>query len=249
LDQARLLFTALGRRPDIYLSTLFCAIAAAAPQDTAAGRNAAALLTAMAAERGGDWSHEWALWVTALSMRHTDPAGAAEKLRAALRLGVPIGDLWGVGWGIEVLSWVTAARGDHLHAARLFGAADRNWEVFGLDLGALIPLGRERRRWQQQVRRALSERDYDNAYRAGLALDRAAAIDLALADDAPAQPALTRREMEVAELVRAGLTNRQIASQLRLSPRTVETHLAHIQAKLGVPNRAAIAAWHAQSTG
>ena len=37
----------------------------------------------------------------------------------------------------------------------------------------------------------------------------------------------------------AGDTNRRIASDLHLSPKTVETHVAHIFAKLGVRNRAA----------
>jgi non-specific serine/threonine protein kinase len=92
----------------------------------------------------------------------------------------------------------------------------------------------------------LPTRDYDAAYRAGLALDRAAIAELATTSEAHV-PRLTKREMEVAEGVRAGLTNRLIASRLGMSPRTVETHLAHIQKKLGAPNRAAIAAWQAQT--
>ncbi|MEE6261558.1 ATP-binding protein [Plantactinospora sonchi] len=52
---------------------------------------------------------------------------------------------------------------------------------------------------------------------------------------------LSAREREVAELVAQGLTNHQIAGQLVLSPRTVETHVTRIIAKLGVPSRAAVA--------
>jgi DNA-binding CsgD family transcriptional regulator len=52
---------------------------------------------------------------------------------------------------------------------------------------------------------------------------------------------LTRRELEVARLAGTGLTNRQIATELFLSPRTVEVHLSRILAKLDVPTRAAIA--------
>ena len=51
--------------------------------------------------------------------------------------------------------------------------------------------------------------------------------------------ALTDREREIAGLIRAGHTNRRIAGELHLSPKTVETHVAHIFAKLGVRNRAA----------
>lgn len=44
--------------------------------------------------------------------------------------------------------------------------------------------------------------------------------------------ALTDREREIAELVRAGHTNRRIAAHLHLSTKTVEKHLAHIFDKL-----------------
>ncbi|HKN55849.1 MAG TPA: AAA family ATPase [Amycolatopsis sp.] len=60
---------------------------------------------------------------------------------------------------------------------------------------------------------------------------------------------LTRRELEVARLAGTGLTNRQIASELFVSPRTVEVHLSRILAKLDVPTRAAIAGALAGSGG
>jgi DNA-binding CsgD family transcriptional regulator len=52
---------------------------------------------------------------------------------------------------------------------------------------------------------------------------------------------LTGRELEVARLVTAGKTNREIAAELFLSEKTVETHLSHAFAKLGVSSRAALA--------
>ena len=54
---------------------------------------------------------------------------------------------------------------------------------------------------------------------------------------------LTRREQEVAELVAAGLTNRQIGERLFISWRTVEGHLERIRHKLGARSRSAVAAW------
>ncbi|SFR28414.1 regulatory protein, luxR family [Lentzea waywayandensis] len=57
---------------------------------------------------------------------------------------------------------------------------------------------------------------------------------------------LTRREAEIAGHVAQGLTNKQIAALLHLSERTVETHVQHILAKLGLANRTQIAAWSAQ---
>jgi DNA-binding NarL/FixJ family response regulator len=53
--------------------------------------------------------------------------------------------------------------------------------------------------------------------------------------------ALSNREREVAELVAAGLTNRQIAEQLYLSEKTVETHITRILNKLGITSRIAVA--------
>lgn len=52
---------------------------------------------------------------------------------------------------------------------------------------------------------------------------------------------LTAREREVAKLVGQGLTSRQTAERLQLSTRTVDSHLARIYHKLGIPSRSALA--------
>jgi DNA-binding CsgD family transcriptional regulator len=52
---------------------------------------------------------------------------------------------------------------------------------------------------------------------------------------------LTGRELEVARLVMTGKTNREIAAELFVSEKTVETHLSHAFTKLGVSSRAALA--------
>ena len=49
---------------------------------------------------------------------------------------------------------------------------------------------------------------------------------------------LTEREVDVLRLIALGHTNNEIAAQLYLSVRTVETHRAHIQQKLGLSTRA-----------
>jgi DNA-binding CsgD family transcriptional regulator len=53
-------------------------------------------------------------------------------------------------------------------------------------------------------------------------------------------PGLTPQEHEIASLAASGLTNKQIAARLHLSPRTVSGHLYRIFPKLGVPTRAAL---------
>jgi DNA-binding NarL/FixJ family response regulator len=52
-----------------------------------------------------------------------------------------------------------------------------------------------------------------------------------------ANAGLTRREVEVVRLVAAGRTNREIARELFLSPRTVEMHVARILTKLDCRSR------------
>jgi DNA-binding CsgD family transcriptional regulator len=66
-----------------------------------------------------------------------------------------------------------------------------------------------------------------NLYRLGATAPRMAGVPL------------TAREREVLEWVAAGKTNRDIASILGASPRTIEKHLERIYEKLGVENRTA----------
>ena len=54
-------------------------------------------------------------------------------------------------------------------------------------------------------------------------------------------PALTRRQLEIAELVAEGLSNAAIADRLFISVRTVTSHLDHIYTKLGINNRTELA--------
>ncbi|MFF8262546.1 response regulator [Streptomyces virginiae] len=54
--------------------------------------------------------------------------------------------------------------------------------------------------------------------------------------------ALTKRELEVLQLVADGLSNQQISKRLFLSQATVKSHLVHVYAKLGVESRTAAVA-------
>ncbi|GAA4640289.1 response regulator transcription factor [Actinoallomurus vinaceus] len=58
----------------------------------------------------------------------------------------------------------------------------------------------------------------------------------------PETKPLSRRELEILELVAAGTTNRDAAAKLFISEATVKTHLVNIYAKLGVGDRAAAVA-------
>jgi DNA-binding CsgD family transcriptional regulator len=52
---------------------------------------------------------------------------------------------------------------------------------------------------------------------------------------------MTAAEARVAELVAAGPTNREVAGELFMSPKTVEAHLSRVYRKLGVRSRAELA--------
>jgi DNA-binding NarL/FixJ family response regulator len=56
---------------------------------------------------------------------------------------------------------------------------------------------------------------------------------------APAEEALSSREIDVLGAVARGLSNRAIARSLHISEATVKTHLVHVFAKLGVDDRTA----------
>ncbi|MDI6099945.1 LuxR C-terminal-related transcriptional regulator [Actinoplanes sp. NEAU-A12] len=58
---------------------------------------------------------------------------------------------------------------------------------------------------------------------------------------APAGPALTAQQERIASLVAGGATNREVAQEMHLSPRTVDHHLRNVFARLGVRSRTEMA--------
>jgi LuxR family transcriptional regulator, maltose regulon positive regulatory protein len=86
------------------------------------------------------------------------------------------------------------------------------------------------------------------AMRAESGAEGAAALlrELEAGEAGGAAAALTPREVEVLRLVAQGLSNPSIAGQLVLSEHTVHRHVANILTKLGLPSRAAAAAWGAR---
>jgi DNA-binding NarL/FixJ family response regulator len=58
--------------------------------------------------------------------------------------------------------------------------------------------------------------------------------------EVPGFKLLTRRELEILDLIGRGLRNKEIASQLCITDHTVKVHLSHIYAKLGVDGRLAL---------
>jgi DNA-binding NarL/FixJ family response regulator len=61
--------------------------------------------------------------------------------------------------------------------------------------------------------------------------------------EAAAVPALTKRELQVLDLICAGLSNKEIARQLDIEVATTKSHVHNVLAKLGLPKRGQAAAW------
>ena len=143
------------------------------------------------------------------------------------------------------------ARGEVSAAYHALQAASESWQVLRrfwegtwarLDLAEAA--ARARRRGEAAV---LADEVRTIAAPAGAAVLTAAADRLteSFSQAKPAEPwyPLSEREFEVAQLVAAGLTNRQIAEQLVLAPKTISAHITHILNKLGAARRAEIGAW------
>jgi predicted ATPase/DNA-binding CsgD family transcriptional regulator len=159
-----------------------------------------------------------------------------------------------------VAEWVAAAarlavcRGRLEQAARLYGGAEVLTEVIGVPL--VVPPRNQYRRVVDAIQRALGTDVFAAAWTAGRVLpveqvvaearamtDPSAGIeDRTPVEESTVSALLTPREQEILALLAAGQTDPAIAEALFISVRTVENHVAHIFAKLGVQTRTAAAA-------
>jgi DNA-binding CsgD family transcriptional regulator len=100
----------------------------------------------------------------------------------------------------------------------------------------------ERHRTAGRRSREEAERARAGQSRAAAARARAHAQHLRAGAAAPATPVITPRETDVLTLASHGMTSKEIAEQLVLSPGTVRTHFENVYLKLGVSDKAAAVA-------
>jgi non-specific serine/threonine protein kinase len=203
-------------------------------------------------EPAGECFHRaYAQWTYGLFvMQQGDLPRAAALIQESIALRRELRDLTGIGWSLESLAWVESALAHHERAATLLGSADRLWEIMGRPLATYQHMYPIHEGCVRSAIEQLGGARYDAAFQRGAAFTLDDAIAHALgerptsaATSSDPDTVLTARELEIAELVAEGLSNRQIAARLTISVRTVETHAQHIMVKLGFRARTQIASW------
>ncbi|MEH3142312.1 MAG: LuxR family transcriptional regulator [Mycobacterium kyogaense] len=158
----------------------------------------------------------------------------------------PVSDL------LDILAAVSVAHANHQVASRLLASASairedmglKGYPVFVADAAAAVATARE----------ALGHDAFESAWAEGAALAREDAIAYARRGCGERRRAstgwesLTPTEVAVAQLVSTGMANKDIATRLFVSVRTVQTHLTHIYAKLGIASRVQLAREAARHT-
>ena len=174
-----------------------------------------------------------------------DYTSAALSWKETLASSWPRHDHLNILLSLAGLCRTAEAQRDNARAVRLGAAVDRISAEWSLKVDPWPePLEDVWRRARTKLS-SLANRIWDEGWR--MSLERT--IGYALEDEAAAVAIdvgpITNRERQITSLVAAGLTNREIATHLFLSERTVEGHLDRIGSKLGLRSRTELAAWAA----
>jgi DNA-binding CsgD family transcriptional regulator len=176
------------------------------------------------------------------------PAAAGQVIARLAELAAAQHHPWGLATADRAAAVATLAGGyDDAAAAQLAGAAEAYRALgAGWDAArALLALGRAQRRAKKRAaaRDSLEQAraGFDQLGCPGWAQAAAAELDRISGRRAAPGGGLTPGERRVAELVAAGLSNKQVAEQLYVSIYTVEAHLSQAYAKLGIGSRTQLA--------
>ena len=187
---------------------------------------------------------------------------AQDRLAEGLRINQACGQRLGIARGLEAFAALATARQQPGQAARLAGAACQLRESLGQPTGIgsrgeeMLRLAGDRLGAAAASALFAEGRDMTVEDAVGYALGsspQAASAGPGPGEHAWADPArlaaarsaapLTAREHEIVLLIVRGLSNRQIAGELVISPATAARHVANILAKLGFSSRTQVASW------
>jgi non-specific serine/threonine protein kinase len=201
------------------------------------------------------------LWLRALFLNVMAQAswqqGGRQRAQALGQEGVScshaLDDRVGLGILLETLAWMAARQAAHERAAVLLGFAQRVREMSTLTL--VEPFRPQHAQSVAAATESLGQTAFDAAFERGRAMTIDEGAAFAVEGKPPPKPApaakpaphalLTGRQLDIARLVAADLSNKQIAARLFLSERTVETHITNILNKLGLNSRTQISRWMA----
>jgi ATP/maltotriose-dependent transcriptional regulator MalT len=235
LDEAATLFEQAGSQPMARLGLAAVALERGVPEDAAADVERFLAHIGAAEQTGRAGGLE--LLVRAHVARG-DGAGAARARDELQRIAQTI--------GTTALA-ASAALADAFvlrHAGDLGGAAGRFEQATALYERGGAPY--ETARAQLELAETLSAMGQHAAAQREAARARQRLEQLAGATAARGKQTLTDRQVEILRLVAQGLSNPEIAARLGLSDHTVKRHVANLLTKLGLPSRAAAAAYAAK---
>jgi len=170
-----------------------------------------------------------------------EPQQAERDARDALARAAELEAYLGIPDTLECLGTLAGDGGSHREAARLFGAAHAIRQRMGAVRFKVWDAGYEAS--VAAVRDAMGQGDFDSAWAEGAALSTEEAIAYAHRGRGQRKrptsgwASLTPTERDVVRLVSDGLGNKDIATRLFVSRRTVQTHLTHVYTKLGLTSR------------
>jgi DNA-binding NarL/FixJ family response regulator len=180
-----------------------------------------------------------------VSIAQGDAERAERDAHDALAHAAEVEAYLGVSDILECLGTLAGDGGSHREAARLFGAAEAIRQRMGVVRFKIYDAGYEAS--VAALRDALGEHDFECAWAEGAAMSTEEAIVYVQRGrgerkrPAKGWASLTPTELDVVRLVSEGLGNKDIATRLFVSPRTVQTHLTHVYSKLGLTSRVQLA--------
>ncbi|WP_416062257.1 protein kinase domain-containing protein [Rhodococcus indonesiensis] len=180
---------------------------------------------------------------------------AVHLLRTGLELALVVDDPFAATWCLEILAWISSRERRFQRAAVLLGSAEALRQRVGTSIVQIPDLTESHTECEITTRRVLGSRAFAAAVRVGESLSPEEAMTYAVEEhplvvppDLGSATTLTQRELQVTALVGQGLTNKEIAARLAISPRTVRRDVEHIVGKLGLSSRAQITAWVTQQS-